>query len=160
MHGSDSTIRGPALVRTQINHLILDGAPDGAEWELMPGLTLSTKLDRLEAFLTPEFRSSIGIIGTSALLGGQHCVFAAFTADDVEQFLSGHHGRPDVAPMILETVLLWLSGFLRASWLVRDNCMSCEGAFAIYPSDGLPLSASANSLYELNITCEARKREE
>lgn len=54
--------------------------------------------------------------------------------------------------MLLETVLLWLRGVLRASWLMKDHCMSCEGAYAIYPSNGLPVSASANSLYELNIT--------
>jgi hypothetical protein len=61
--------------------------------------------------------------------------------------------------MLLELVLLWLRGFLRASWLIKDNCMSCEGAYAIYPCTGLPISASANSLHELNITCDGKKFE-
>ena len=159
MNTEPKPVDGSALILTRISNLLLDGAPPGTEWELMPGLTLSTNQDRLNAFLTPEFRSSIGVIGTSALLDAQHFVFAEFTAEDVSRFLPAHHGQPQVAPLLLETVVLWLRGFLRASWLMKDNCMSCEGAYAIYPSNGLPISASANSLYELNITCDGKKFE-
>ncbi|MGH7869225.1 MAG: hypothetical protein ACREP9_16720 [Candidatus Dormibacteraceae bacterium] len=137
--------------------MLLDGASPGAEWELMPGLKLSTNSDRLRTFLTPEFRSSIGIIGSTSLLSAQHFVFAEFTAEDINKFLPAHHGQPEIALMLLETVLLWLRGFLRASWLIKDNSMSCEGAYAIYPSSGLPVSASANCLHELNITCDGKK---
>lgn len=151
---------GSALILIEISNLVLDDAPAGAEWELMPGLTLSTRSDRLQNFLTENFKCSIGLIGSTSLLGSQHFVFAAFTADDIDQLLPGHRGQPEVTRMLLEIVLVWLRGLLRASWLVKDNCMSCEGAFAIYPTEGPPISASSNSLFELNITCNGRKSEQ
>src|SRR5204862_8252018 len=79
---------------------------------------------------------------------------------DLEQLLPGQQGQRHVAKLLLDNLLVWLRGFLRASWLIKDNCMSCEGAFAIYYRGGSPLCASSNHLYELNITCDGRKREE
>jgi hypothetical protein len=78
---------GSALVLTQISNLFLAGASPDSEWELMPGLKLSTNLDRLKEFLTPEFRSSIGILACSSLISSQHFVFAEFSAEDIKSFL-------------------------------------------------------------------------
>ena len=148
------------LILTQFNNLTLDVSSRQTEWELMPGLTLSTRKERLRTFLTKDVEAAIGKIGSQALLDSDHFVFGVFSDTETNELFPSECQQPQATKMVLEMVLIWLRSFLRASWLIKDNCMSIEGAFAIYPHEGPPLVASSNALHELNITCNGHKSEE
>lgn len=148
-----------ALVLTQFTNLRLDGAAAGTEWELMPGLTLSTRKDKLEAFLTPEVQAVIGGLSSFAFLEAQHFVYGVFSDSDIAGMFSPECKQPQSTQLLMETALVWLRNFLRASWLVKDNAIVIEGAYVVYPHEGSPRIASFNSLFELNITCAGRKKE-
>jgi hypothetical protein len=148
------------LVLTQFNNLTLDESSPQTDWELMPGLTLSTRKDRLQTFLTEDVGLAIGTIGCRALQDGGHFIFGVFSDTELKEIFPPDCRQPQTTPMILETALVWLRSFLRASWLIKDNCISIEGAFAVYPHEGPTQVASSNSLYELNITCNGQKSEE
>jgi len=126
----------------------------------MPGLTLSTRKDRLHRLLTNDVISALGQINCGPLLNGDHFVFGIISDATAAEMFPPTIGQPQLTQMILESALMWLRTFLRASWLIKDNCMSIEGTFALYPYEGPIQVASLNSLYELNVTCNGHKSQE
>ena len=151
---------GSTLILTQFSNLALTGASTPTEWELMPGITLSTRKDRLHKLMTQDVKSALGKINCSTLLNGDHFVFGMISDTTACEMFHSIYTQPQMTPMILEASLTWLRTFLRASWLIKDNCMSTEGAFAIYPQEGPIQVASSNSLYELNVSCNGHKSQE
>jgi Apea-like HEPN len=110
--------------------------------------------------MTEEVMSALGNINCYALENANHFLFGIFSDEDTREMLPANCPQPQKPLIIIELALAWLRPFLRASWLIKDNCVSLESAFAFYPHEGPLQIASSNSLHELNITCNGQKFDE
>ncbi len=147
-----------ASVLTRITNLEIVDCPYGAEWDLMPGLHLSTNKGHLDSLLSDPFVMAMGLANAQDFRDSSHFVYARFDDDQISTWFPEAQSDPTRFTMTMDLILLWLRNFLRASWLIKDNCCSCEGAFVIFPDQEVPEISTSLTMHEQNLTCEGWKR--
>ena len=113
---------------------------DSEYLELVPGVRISNNANVKSHLLTPNIKNAIGFIETDYVLNSSAFLYYEF--EDNELVFRGMDNL-----QILSLNLHWVEELLKNSWLIKDNCVTCDTAFLIDSSNVLSEAASLRLQY-------------
>lgn len=105
---------------------------------LMPGVDIITDKSKILGIINNELKNMAGVIEADHLLSSSHIVIGQADSTIFPEPLSSNEA--------LMIWLIWLDMLINDSWLVKDNTMLCEVAYARLTTDGSDIGWSNNYL--------------
>lgn len=94
--------------------------------EIMPGINLTNDFNKIKKLFNEDIRLLIGGIEYQHISKSKSILYFEYSNDDIKQHFSDINNL-----QFLNLILLWTDDFLKSTWLIKDNCISCDTAYLI-----------------------------